>query len=80
MVGPELIFSMYKMLFFVRGRDAKRLTAELTLAQRGSVNGTACSMDIILSKFTTRPILGRNTSTATGRSQVIRLVYVSISN
>ena len=66
MVWPELIFSMYKMLFFARGRDAKRLRAELTLAQ--------CSMDIILSKFTTRPMLGRNTSTATGRIQVIRLV------
>ena len=36
MVGPELLFVVYKWVFL-----AKRLRAELTLAQRGSVNGLA---------------------------------------
>ena len=36
-----------------------------------------CTMGIILSKFATRPTLpGRDTSTETGRSRVIRLVYI----
>ena len=35
-VGPELLFSIYKCCFlslFARGSDAKRMRAELTLAQ-----------------------------------------------
>ena len=35
-VGPELLFSIYRccfLEFFVRGRDAKRLRAEVTVAQ-----------------------------------------------
>ena len=35
-VGPELLFSIYKcclLELFARGRDAKRMRAELTIAQ-----------------------------------------------
>ena len=35
-VGPELLFSIYKCVFFslfARGSDAKRMRAELTLPQ-----------------------------------------------
>ena len=35
-VGPELLFLIYKCVFF--GIDAKRLRVELTLAQCGSVS------------------------------------------
>ena len=42
MVGPELLFSIYKCCgFFLWGSSAKRLRAELTLAQCGSINGPA---------------------------------------
>ena len=45
MVGPELLIVIYKCCFFwrifARGSSAKQLRAELTLAQRGSVNGPA---------------------------------------
>ena len=33
-VGPELLFLIHKCRFLVRDRDAERLPAELTLAQR----------------------------------------------
>ena len=82
-VGSELLRSIYTFSvfwrFFVPGRDAKWLRAELTLAQSTGRRWChlACSMDIILSKsFATRPKLpGSDTSTATGRNRVIRLVY-----
>ena len=41
MIGLELLFSIYKLLFafFARGSSTKLLRAELTLPKRGSVNG-----------------------------------------
>ena len=62
---------------FARGRDANRQRAELTLARSMVLRDRmwrhlACSMDILLSKFPTRPKRpGRDTSTGTGRSRVI---------
>ena len=44
MVGPELLFLICKscfLAFFARGSLAKWLRSELTIAQRGSVNGAA---------------------------------------
>ena len=79
-VGPELLFLIYKCCFlviFARGRDTKRLRAELTVARSTALRDRrwrhlVCSMDI-LSKLPTRP---RDTPTTTGRSRVIRLVLL----
>ena len=49
LVGPELLFLIYKCCFwafFAQGRDSKKLPAELTLAQRGSVNDGPVGLEV----------------------------------
>ena len=59
MLAQELLFSIYKCCFFARGRDAKRLRAELSFGEISGVKkiGVRIGQQIALGQWVTGPTL-----------------------